>query len=141
MNHEELDSNQIQKTLLLRSSLCDHSNANTLVKRTISVAEETAAAPNKSNEKVIFKNSASFTNCISRIKNIQADNAYNSYVVMPIYNLIEYSDNYSKLCGFLQQYCRDQPAWANDNKITDFNEDNVITDLFKIKMLQPQNFQ
>ena len=86
---------------MLRCSLCDHSNANTLVKRTISVAEETAAAPNKANEKVIFKNSASFTNCISRIKNIQADNAYNSYVVMPIYNLIEYSDNYSQLCGFL----------------------------------------
>ena len=86
---------------MLRCSLCDHSNANTLVKRTISVAEETAAAPSKANEKVIFKNSAPFTNCISRINDIQADNAYNSYVVMPIYNLIEYSDNYSKICGVL----------------------------------------
>ena len=52
------------------------------------------------------------TNCISSINNIQIDNAEYIDVVMPMYNLIEYSDNYSKTSGSLWQYYRDDP---NDN--------------------------
>ena len=51
---------------------------------------------------------------------------------MPMYNLIEYSDNYSKASGILLQYFRDEPALADNGGITDFNEDNV-TNSFKIK--------
>ena len=53
------------------------------------------------NKGVIFKNCAPFTDCISKINNTQTDNAIDLNVVMPIYNLIEYSDNYSKssICG------------------------------------------
>ena len=52
---------------------------------------------------------------------------------MPMYNLIEYSDNYSKTSGILWQYCRDEPAVDNDNEITDFTEANATTDSFNLK--------
>ena len=64
------------------------------------------------NKGVILKNCAPLTNFISSINNIQIDNAEYIDVVMPMYNLIEYSDNYSKTSGSLWQYYRDDP---NDN--------------------------
>ena len=51
-----------------------------------------------------------FNECISEINNTQADNAKDIDVVMPMYNLIEYRDNYSKTYETLSQYYRDQPA-------------------------------
>ena len=67
-------------------------------KERISVNNTAAAAtdPNNRNKKVIFKNGAPFTNFISKINNTQIDNAEYIDIVMPMYNLIEYSDNYSK---------------------------------------------
>ena len=76
------------KTAMLRSSLCDYSDAYNTVAG--------GAAANNTNKKVIFKNCAPFTNCISKINNTQIDNAQYIDIVMPMYNLIEYSDNYSK---------------------------------------------
>ena len=64
---------------------------------------------------VTFKNYAPFTKCISRINNENIDNAQDIDIVMPMYNFIEYSDNYSKTSGRLWQYYKDDP---NDN-ITD----------------------
>ena len=64
------------------------------------------------NKGVILKNCAPLTNCISSINNIQIDNAEYIDVVIPMYDLIEYSDNYSKTSGSLWQYYRDDP---NDN--------------------------
>ena len=86
------------KIAMLRSSLCDYSDAYILVKGNISVNNTAAdgAAANNTNKKVIFKNCAPFTNCISKINNTQIDNAEYIDIVMPMYNLIEYSDNYSK---------------------------------------------
>ena len=84
------------KTTMLKSSLCDYSDAYILVKGTISV-NNTAAdgdAANNTNKKVIIKNCAPFTNCISEINNTQIDNAKDNDIVMSMYNLIEYSDNY-----------------------------------------------
>ena len=52
---------------------------------------------------------------------------------MPMYDLIEYSDNYSKTFGILWQYCRDEPVLANNGDITDFNEGSTDTNSFKIK--------
>ena len=79
------------KTSMLRSSLCDYSDAYILVKGNISVNNTTAegAAANNTIKKVIFKNCASFTNCISKINNTQIDNAKFIDIVMPMYNLIE----------------------------------------------------
>ena len=91
------------KTSMLRSSLCDYSDAYILVKGNITVNNTAAdgAAANNANKKVIFKNCAPFTNCISKINNTQIDNAEYIDIVMPMYNLIEYSDNYSKTFGSL----------------------------------------
>ena len=79
------------------------SDAYILVKGTISVNNTAAqgAAANNTNKKVIFKNCAPFTNCISEINNTQIDNAKDIDIVMPMYNLIEYSDNYAKTTGSL----------------------------------------
>ena len=51
---------------------------------------------------------------------------------MPMYNLIEYSDNYSKTSGSLWQYCKDIPAVNNNNDIINFNGANA-TDSFNFK--------
>ena len=85
------------KTSMLRSSLCDCSDAYILVKGTITVANTAAAgaAANNSNIKVIFKNCVPFTSCISRRNNTQKHDAQYVNVVMPMYNLIEYGHNYS----------------------------------------------
>ena len=83
-------------------------------------------------KKVIFKNCAPFTNCISKINNTQIDNAEYIDIVMPMYNLIEYSDNYSKTSGSLWQYCKEIPAVDDDGDIVDFNGANA-TDLFNFK--------
>ena len=116
---------------MLRSSLCDCSDAYILVKGNITV-NNTAAAANDTNKKVIFKNCAPFTNCISKINNTQIDNAEYIDIVMPMYNLIEYSDNYSKTSGSLWQYCKEIPAVNNAGNIVDFDGANA-TDSFNFK--------
>ena len=57
-------------------------------------------------KKIIFKNCAPFTSCISKIYNTEIDNAEYVDIVMPMYNLIEYSNNYSKTYGSLWKYCK-----------------------------------
>ena len=76
---------------MLRSSLCDYRDAYILVKGNMSVNNTAAegAAVNNTNKKVIFKNCAPFTNCISKTNNIQISNAEYIDIVMPMYNLIE----------------------------------------------------
>ena len=102
--HEEVKF----KTSVLWSSLCDYSNAYILVKGYINTVQD---QPNKDfNKKVIFKSCAPVSKCIKRTNNTQVDDAPDIDVVMPIYNLIEYNDNYSKTSGILWQYCRDEPA-------------------------------
>ena len=123
---------------MLRTSLCDYSDAYTLVKGTITVANTVAADTdaNNTNKKVIFKNCATFTSCISRIDNTQIDDAQYIDVVMPMYDLIEYSNNYSKTSGISFQFCRDEPA-------TNINNNNIefvglsganLTDSFNLKV-------
>ena len=64
------------------------------------------------NKGVIFKNCAPFVNCKSEINNAEIDNAKDIDIVMPMYNLIEYSDDYSETSGSFLQYYRDE---SNDN--------------------------
>ena len=90
------------KTTMLRSNLCDY-------------ADSDGAAGRQADERknsVTFKNCAPFTKCISRINNTEIDNAHGIDIVMPMYNLIEYSDNYSKTSRNLWQYYKDD---TNDN--------------------------
>ena len=87
------------KTSMLRFSLCDYSDAYILFKGNITVNNTAAvAAANNTNKKVIFKNCVPFTNCISKIKNTQIDNAEYIDIIMPMYNLIELILNWSANC-------------------------------------------
>ena len=92
------------KMLMLRSSLCDYADAYILVTGNITVNNTAAegAAANNTDKKVIFKSYAPFTNCISKINNTQIDNAEYIDTVMPMYNLIEYSDT---SWGWWWDYC------------------------------------
>ena len=95
------------KTSMLRSSLCDYSDAYIAVKGTITVPNiGTVATQNNRNKEVIFKNCTPFTDWMSEINNTQIDNAKDIDVVMNIYNLIEYSENYSKASRSLWLYYR-----------------------------------
>ena len=96
---------------MLRSSLCDYSDADIIVKGNISVNNTAGAA------------AANNTN------NTQIDNVEYIDIVMPIYNLIEYSGNYSKTSGSLWQYCKDIPAVTNDGNIVIFNGANTTASL------------
>ena len=92
---------------MLKFILCDYSDAYILVKGKIAIAgagADTAARQTDERDKgVAFKNSAPFTNCISEINNTEIDNCKDIDIVMSMYNLIEYSDNYVKkhleVCG------------------------------------------
>ena len=121
------------KTAVLRSSVCDYSDAYILVKGNISVNNNAGAGAvaNNTNKK-IFKNCAPFTNCISKINNTQIDNTEYIDIVMPMYNLIEYSNNYSKTSGSLWQYCKEILAVNHAGNIVDFDGTNT-TDSFNFK--------
>ena len=71
-----------------------------LVNRTMAV-EASAASGGNNNMQVVFRNCTPFTNCMSEISNTHIDNAKDIDVVMPMYNLIEYINNYSKKSGSL----------------------------------------
>ena len=123
------------KTTMLKSSLCDCSDACILVEGTITVNNTAAADANANNtkKKVIFKNCTPFTNCKSEINSTQVDNAKDIDIVMPMYSLIEYSDNYAKTSVSLWQHCLDIPAVDYNNEIFDFTENN-LTDSFNFKV-------
>ena len=82
--------------MMLKSNLFNHSDGTITVQDKVAVEADT----NNTNKKVTFKNCAPFTDCISEINNTQVDNSKN-IVVMPVYNLIECSDNYSNSSGSL----------------------------------------
>ena len=118
------------KTSMLRSSLRDYSDAYILIKGTITVENTgTATALNNRNRKVIFKNCAPFTDCIN---NTEIDHAKDINVVMRMYNLIEYSDNYLKTSGSLWEYYRDEP-FINDNGVIIDVSDDPDSASFKYK--------
>ena len=128
------------KTSMLRSDLCDCGDAYILVKGNITVTKKTftandfdlpnntaanATATNTANDnafvenKLVFKNNAPFINSISKINGVKIDNAEDLDVVMPMYNLLEYSKNYRKTTGSLWNYYRDEPnSSTDDDKIT-----------------------
>ena len=129
--------NQIRfKTSMLKSCLCEYSDAYILVKGTITVANSAAQgqANNGSNKTVIFKNCALFTKCISRTNKAHEDDVSYIDVVMPMYNLIEYSDNYLKASEMLGQFYRDVPALDDDGAIKDFKKATAATESFSLKL-------
>ena len=116
---------------MLRSNLCDFSDAYIVVKGNITVIKKTftaddfedpnntaanATATNNANnnafgdKKLVFKKNAPFINCISKINGVKIDNAEDLDVVMPMYNLLEYSKNYRNTTGSLCNYYRAEPS-------------------------------
>ena len=92
-------SNDIKfKTTMLRSNLCDYADAYILVKGTITITgagnDDARKRADERDKDITFKNCAPFTKCISRINNTDIDTAQDVDIVMSLYNLVEYKDNY-----------------------------------------------
>ena len=125
------------KTPMLRSNLCDYSDAYILVKGTITL---TAPGANnnannirdKRNRPLILKNNAPSVLCITRINDELIEDADDLDIVMPMYNLLEYSKNYRKTMGSLYNYYRDE--LSNDADDNNFDNIKVInSNTFKYK--------
>ena len=129
---------------MLRSDLYDFNDAYIVVKGTITVTEPDNA---KENKEVVFKNNAPFINCFSKINGVKFDNAEDLDVVMPKYNLLEYSKNYRKTTGILRNYYRDEPSnlFSSDSESfkyktriqgNTYNIDVVKLVMMKIKLVK-----
>ena len=94
------------KTPVLQSDLWDYSDAYIVIKGTISVTDPNNYAYD---QKLAFKNSSKFIGCITKINNTLIDNAVDLDIAMPMYNLTEYSENYSKTSRSFWDYYRDEP--------------------------------
>ena len=111
------DSTTVEfETEVIKSNLCDYSDAYVLVTGNIT------ATGGDANTRVAFKNCAPFTKCITHINDEHVDNADNLDIIMPMYNLIEYSHNYSDTSASLWQFKRDKQNMNNGNpaNVTDF---------------------
>ena len=119
------------KTTMLMSNLCGYADAYILVKGIITITGEgddaTARQVGERNKGVTFKNSAPFTKCISRINDTDIDTAQDIDIVMPVYNLIQYSDNYSKTSGSLWQCYKDEPNYKLSNLADSFKSKVKVT--------------
>ena len=115
---------------MLRSDLCDYSDAYIVVK-----GDNTLTKTNRRriidtrNTFLAFKNNASFTNCISKINNVLIDNVEDLDIVMPMYNLLEYHKSYRKITGSFWNYYRDEsnnpPLNDDDTPTINYNADPI----------------
>ena len=103
------------KTSMLRSDLCDYNGAYIVVKGKITVKNLNNDAYDK---KLAFKNSAPFLSCISKINNTLIDHVEDLDIVMPMYNLLEYSKNYRKTTDSLFNYYRDESNSGTEENIS-----------------------
>ena len=129
------------KTPMLRSNLCDYSDAYILVKGTITVTSpgvnnNANNIRDKRNRPVILKNNAPFVLCITRINGELIEYADDLDIVMSMYNLLEYSKNYRKTIGSLYNYYRDELSDdADDNKFDNIKVVNSNTFKYKNKII------
>ena len=118
------------KTPMLRSDLCDYADAYILVNGTITVAGNHPR--DRQNRPLILKNNAPFISCISKINNELIEDAEDLDIVMPMYNLLEYSKNYRKTTGSFYNYYRDK--LNDDNGNDNFGNIRVVnSEAFKYK--------
>ena len=116
-------------TKVIKPSLCDYSDAYILVTGDIKVAGVAA------DTNVAFKNSAPFTRCVTHINDEHVETAENLDIIMPMYNLIEYSDNYTDSSGSLYQFKRDESPINGDGNINNIALDNSIYFECKARLL------
>ena len=105
------------KTSMVRSDLWDYSDAYIVVKGDITVTDPNI---NGYDEKLAFENNTPFSCCILKINSALIDNVKYLDIVMPMYNLTEYSQNYLKIRGNLWNYYRDEPNSGAEGK-TDYS--------------------
>ena len=101
-----VNKNKRFKIPTLRSDLCDYGDKYILIKGTITV--EGNNAKNREDIKLTFQNNALFKSCISKINNTFIGNAEDLDILMLMYNLLEYSVNYSTKPGRLWNFYRDE---------------------------------
>ena len=118
-------------TRVLKPNLCDYAEACILVDGTIRA--EAANAANAAATRLALKNCAPFIKCNLEINDEHVDTAENLDMAMPMYNLIEYSDNYQDSSATLYQYKRDEPPEAN--AINDLTANNSDSFKYKINLL------
>ena len=129
------------KTPMLRSNLCDYSDAYILVKGTITVMAPGAndGANNirdKRNRPLILKNNGPFVSCITRINGELIEDIDDLDIFMSLYNLLEYSKNYRKTIGLLYNYYRDELSdYADDNNFDNIKVVNSNTFKYKNKII------
>ena len=116
-------------TRVLKPNLCDYADAYILVDGTIRA--KAADVPNAAAARLALKNCALFTKCNLEINDEHADTAENLDIVMPMYNLIEYSDNYQDSSATLYQYKRDEPPDNNADLIAN----NSASFKYKVNLL------
>ena len=114
-------------TRVLKPNLCDFAEAYILIDGTIRAA---AANPNT---RLALKNCAPFTKCNLEINDEHVDTAQSLDITMPMYNLIEYSDNYQDSSATLYQHKRDEPPEAN--AINDLTTDTWSSFKYKVSLL------
>ena len=115
------------KTPMLRSDLCDYCDAYILVKGTITVNGVVNGVGNeilRRNRPLILKNNAPFVSCMTKINNEFIEDADDLDIVMPMYNLLEYSKNYRKTIAPLYNYYTDE--LSDDNNPSNFPNTNVV---------------
>ena len=116
------------KTPMLRSDLCDFSDAYIVVKGDITLTKTNGRGIIDIRKRFLaFKSNAPFTNCISKINNVLIGNAEDLDIVMPMYNLLEYSKNYRKTTGSLWNYYRDEPSNPLSSNSESFKYKTSIT--------------
>ena len=114
-------------TRVLKPNLCDYAEAYILIDGTIRAAAANA------NTRLALKNCAPFTKCNLEINDEHVDTAENLDITMPMYNLIEYSDNYQDSSPSLYQHKRDEPP--EDDAVADLTADNSISFKYKVSLL------
>ena len=123
------------KTLMLRSDLCDYSDAYVWLKGTITVTNSNNNA--NFDRRLTLKNNAPFISCVSKINGELVENAEDLDIVMPMYNLLEYSKNYEKTSGSLFNYYRDEPneaEIANENGAINISIKNSKSLVYKTEI-------
>ena len=133
--YNENKSNRF-KTPMLRSDLCDYADTYILVNGTITVTANAGVnnIRDKKNRALILKSNAPFISCITKINNELTEDAEDLDIVMPMYNLLEYSKNYRKTIGSLYNYYRNE--LTNDNIPAGNTFDNmrvINSDAFEYK--------
>ena len=118
---------------VIKPHLCDYSDTYILV-----TGDITATAGNE-NTKVAFKNCASFRKCVTHKNNEHVDSADNLDITMPMYNLIEYSDNYSNTSGSLWQFKRDESPLNNNVNPDDVSVNNSSSFKYKSNVFRSLN--